>query len=101
MLLDSSESTSPRRSTGRSARWLVAGALVGATVLALAVSVSFSRHRADPAIASASGTAAGSEIARPEQGDGRSVPSPFGYLEFDWDRGVPGFDPWPAEGGRP
>ena len=100
MLLDSTESTAARRSADRSARVLAAIALVAAA-LAL-VPVASSGKRTDAAVASSpTAILSGTDTTRPKPAERGRAPSYFGYLEFDWDRGVPGFDPWLVDGSRP
>jgi hypothetical protein len=101
MPLDSPEAIGPLPSIDRSARALAATALVAA-VLALVLPAFSQSHRTDAAVARAPVTIdGGADIASAQPAGGRGTPSYFGFLEFDWDRGVPGFDPWLAEGYRP
>jgi len=97
MQFDSTESTVARRSSDRSARVLAAIALVAAGLAILPIAFHGERTAA-AAPAATSGTTDG---ARPKPTEHGGTPSYFGFLEFDWEHGVPGFDPRLVEGSRP
>ena len=100
MQFDSTESIAARRSADRLARVLVVVALVAAALAVLPIA--FHGRRADAGVALAQVALPGNIATDRPQSTGRgSTPSPFGYLEFDWEGGVPGFDPWLTEGYRP
>lgn len=100
MQLDSTESTAGRRPADRSGRVLAAIALVAAGLALLPVA--FHGQRRDAAVAAApTASPVMIDSARSSSTKRGGTPSYFGFLEFDWEHGVPGFDPGLIEGSRP